>query len=154
LHDRKNGQWGDFLGKVEIPEIGPKIHLAAAACQNHAALVLTDGKRTCFTPLVEVSNTAPGKTGLWLYQIGDRQEYDNFEVSPAEFAPAKREVKGLTTKAGPGAKKELPLVMHENPHVQPAVKIPEVTFLPGEDYKLPRFPAPQDWVMVLERVKP
>jgi hypothetical protein len=154
LHDRKNGQWGDFLGKVDVPEIGPKIHLTAAASRNHAALVLTDGKKTYHTPAVEVANTTAGKTGLWLYQIGDRQEYDNFEVSRTEFAPVKREVKGLPAHAGAGAAKELPLVMHENPNIVPAVRIPEVTFLTGEDYKLPRFPAPQDWVLVLERLKP
>jgi hypothetical protein len=154
LHDRKNGQWGDSLGKVEVPEIGPKIHLTAAACSNNAALVLTDGKKTYFTPVVQVGNTTPGKTGLWLYQIGDRQEFENFEVSRTAFAPVKREVKGLPIQAGAGAARELPLVMHENPNVLPAVKIPEITFLPGDNYQPPRLPAPQDWILVLERVKP
>jgi hypothetical protein len=46
------------------------------------------------------------------------------------------------------------LVMHENPHVLPAVKIPDVTFLSGDNYKLARLPAPQDWVLVLEWIKP
>ena len=44
LHDRKNGQWGEMLGRVDVPEVGPKIHLLAAACGECAALVLTDGK--------------------------------------------------------------------------------------------------------------
>jgi hypothetical protein len=30
LHDRKNGTWGDPLGKVAVPEIGPRIRLTAA----------------------------------------------------------------------------------------------------------------------------
>jgi len=38
LHDRKNGQWGEMLGRVDVPEIGPKTHLLAAACDEFAAL--------------------------------------------------------------------------------------------------------------------
>ncbi len=50
--------------------------------------------------------------------------------------------------------KGLPLVMHNDPHNPRvwAVEIPEVTLLPDGDYKLERLPAPQDWVMVLEKV--
>ena len=32
LHDRENGQWGEMLGRVTSPEIGPRIRLVAAAC--------------------------------------------------------------------------------------------------------------------------
>lgn len=81
IHDRKNGEWGEQLGSVAVPEIGPKMRLMAAASGDYAAMVMTDGKRTYQTPLVEVSNTGRGKAGLWLYQIGDRQEYGNFELS-------------------------------------------------------------------------
>jgi poly(3-hydroxybutyrate) depolymerase len=41
IHDRKNGGWGDPLGHVAVPEIGPKIHLTAAASGPYAAMVLT-----------------------------------------------------------------------------------------------------------------
>ena len=153
IHDRKNGQWGDMLGKVEIPEIGPRIHLTVAASGNHAAFVLTDGQKTYQTPVVDISNTAAGKTGLWLYQIGDRQEFQEFEVSRTEFNPVMRELPGSPLKARAEWAAELPLVMHENPGVQPAVKLPEITFLPGADFKLPRLPSPQDWLLVLERAR-
>ena len=89
LHDRKNGAYGEPLGQVAVPEVGPKMRLAAAACGAYAAMVLTDGKKTYYTPFVEVSNTTCGKTGLWLYQIGDRQLYGNFELSRAQFGPVK-----------------------------------------------------------------
>ena len=125
LHDRKNGQWGDSLGQVAVPEIGPKIRLTAAACGEYAALVLTDGKRTYYTHTVKVGNTQSGKAGLWLFQIGDRQEYGNFELSRAQFAPVKREVRG-----------------HAN-HL-----------ILSDEFRTPRLPSPQDWVLVLERVKP
>jgi hypothetical protein len=112
-------------------------------------MVLTDGTRSYHTPIVKVGNTTAGKTGVWLYQIGERQEYDNFEVSRAQFAP-----KGLPPSPGKNEGKGLPLVLHENPGIVPAVRVPDISLLPADEYKPPRLPAPQDWVLVLERVKP
>jgi len=128
LHDRKNGQWGEPLGRIDVPEIGPKIRLTAAACGEYAALVLTDGKKTYYTPTVKVGNTTAGKAGLWLYQIGDRQQFDNFEVSPAQFAPVPApvpcKIKGQTP-----------------------------SLISSGEYWALRLPSPQDWILVLERVK-
>ena len=124
IHDRKNGTWGEPLGQVAVPEIGPKIHLTAAACGEYAALVLTDGKQTYSTPTVKVSNVSSGKAGLWLFQIGDRQEYGNFELSPTPFAPTKPDA------AGKGYR------------------------VVSDEFKAPNVPSPQDWVLVLERLKP
>lgn len=89
LHDRKNGQWGKPLGKVAVPDTGSHIRLTAAAWGQYAALIVTDGKRTLATPIVKVTNTKSGKVGLWLFQIGERQEYDNLVVSRAKLSPAK-----------------------------------------------------------------
>jgi len=125
IHDRKNGAWGDPLGRVEVPEIGPKIRLTAAACGDYAALVLTDGTKTHYTPTVKVSNVMSGKAGLWLYQIGDRQEFGNFELSRAQFEPVQR---------GP--------IGHAH------------ALQWSDEYKAPGLPSPQDWVLVLERVTP
>jgi hypothetical protein len=133
IHDRRNGQWGANLGEVPVPEIGPKIHLTGAVCGKYAALVLTDGKKTYYTPIVEVTNTTAGKAGLWFYQIGDRQEFDNFALSRAQFAP-QRDPREKTTPPGkPDAK---------------------VTRLHNDEWRTPNVPSPQDWVLVLERVKP
>ena len=125
IHDRKNGEWGDPLGRVDVPEIGPKIRLTAAACGDYAALVLTDGTKTYYTPTVKVSNVTSGKAGLWLYQIGDRQEFGNFELSLAHFGPVPR---------GPTGQAQ--------------------TLLWSDEFKAPALPSPQDWVLVLERAKP
>jgi hypothetical protein len=125
LHDRKNGQWGDKLGSVDVPAIGPKIHLLAAACGEFAALVLTDGQRTYSTPVVKVGNTTAGKTGLWLFQIGERQEFGRFAVSATPFDPPKGPVEA-----------RLPGVIRT------------------DEYHAPDLPSPQDWVLVLERLKP
>lgn len=34
--DRRNGERGEQLGRIEVPDIGPKIHLAAAASDDYA----------------------------------------------------------------------------------------------------------------------
>jgi hypothetical protein len=125
LHDRKHGAWGDPLGKVAVPEIGPRIRLTAAASGEFAALKLTDGKHTFFTPAVKVGNTLPGKTGVWLLQIGDRQEYDTFALSRTPLALPK-----------------------------PATNGPAPAMAWSGDYRAPNVPSPQDWVLVLERLKP
>lgn len=125
LHDRKNGEYGDPLGRVPVPDIGPRIRLTAAACGDHAALLMTDGKQTFCTPVVRVSNVAAGKTGLWLNFVGDRQEYGGFELSRAQFsAPA-------AAAAAPGA---------------------SVVWFGS--YQAPNAPSPQDWVLVLDRAQP
>ena len=124
LHDRKNGQWGEQLGKVAVPEIGPDIRLTAAVSGDYAALIITDGKKTYYTPTVKVGNTTAGKAGLWLYQIGERQQFDNFEVSRTKFGPTLRKVKGQAR-----------------------------SLISSGEYKAPRLPSPQDWVLVLERAK-
>ena len=123
LHDRRNGQWGVNLGEVPVPEIEPTIELTAAVCGKYAALLLTDGKKKYQTPIVEIGHLASGKAGVWLYQIGDRQEFGNFPLSRAQFAPVKRDVKG-----------QAPLLLW-----------------PGHD-KAPPLPSPQDWVLGLERI--
>lgn len=125
LHDRKNGAWGEPLGKVPVPEIGPRIHLTAAACGAYAALVLTDGKQTYYTPAVNVTNATAGKTGLWLYQVGERQEFSAFELSRAQFAPPKNDTADSA-----------------------------IALAWSGEFKAPGAPSPQDWVLVLERIKP
>lgn len=124
FHDRQDGQWGDQLGRVEVPKIGPKIRLTAAACGDYAALVLTDGTKTFHTPTVKVTNVSAGKAGVWLFQIGERQEYDNFELSRTPFVPDKLDASG------------------------------DVHRVRSTDFRTPNVPSPQDWVLVMERVKP
>ena len=124
LHDRKNGRWGESLGQVSVPEIGPKIHLTMAASGEYAALVLTDGKKSYSTSTIKVNNLTSGTAGLWFYQIGNRQAFGNFELSRTTFVPAKHEVNG---------------------HVE--------HLLPSDEFRAPALPSPQDWVLVLERVQ-
>ncbi len=85
--------------------------------------------------------------------------YQAFLFNPAT---GKRYDLGIIINGGPTGKaykktftgfKYTPLVMHENPHILPPITIPEVTVLSDEDYKVPRLPAPQDWLIILERVR-
>lgn len=87
IHDRRDGAWGEALGMIETPGIGPDFRLTAAVSGEYAALVVTDGKKTWRTPAVRVRNTTPGKAGLWFLQIGEKQAFDNFEVSATTFTP-------------------------------------------------------------------
>ena len=66
LHDRHDGQWGEPLGRVEVPQIGPKIQMTAAVSGDYAALILTDGQRTFWTPPVRWPTLAVGKRPLAL----------------------------------------------------------------------------------------
>jgi hypothetical protein len=123
IHDRKNGAWGEPLGEIAVPEIGPKIHLTAAACGEYAAVVLTDGKKTYATPSVKVTNVTRGKAGLWLFQIGERQEFDNVELSQTPFVPTKLEAAGKVHRVA------------------------------SDEFRAPNVPSPQDWVLVLQRTQ-
>jgi len=120
LHDRQHGEWGPQLGRVEVPEIGPSIRLAAAVCGSFAAAVLSDGRTTFRTPVVAVSNHVPGPPGLWLYQIGNRQGFSRFELCHPAFALAPRK----TQRDG-----------HR--------------LVWSSDFQAPEVPSPQDWVLIL-----
>jgi hypothetical protein len=97
----------------------------AAGCGEFAALVLTDGQHTYATPVVKVGNTTAGKAGLWLFHIGERQEFGRFAVSATPFDPPK----------GPGEAKP-------------------PGFIRTAEYPAPDLPSPRDWALVLERLKP
>jgi len=88
IHDRRDGDWGAMLGNVSTPDIGSEIQLSAAVMGEYAAFLVSDGKRSWRTPPVKVTNTASGKTGLWLFQIGEQQAFGKFEVSSMAADPA------------------------------------------------------------------
>jgi len=123
LHDRRDGQWGSQLGRVDIPEIGRSIRLTAAVAGAYAMLVASDGKSEYRTPVVDVENTAPGQVGVWLFQIGERQEYDDFAISRTLFI--------------------------DPDSTRPRKRI----VVQGGDFVAPSIPSPQDWVLVLEKLE-
>ncbi len=80
------------------------------------------------------------------YELGLVVNTGNAEVTAEQM----KKWKALAASVDKG----LPLVMHDDPYNPRvwAVEIPEVTLLPNGDYKLERLPAPQDWVLVMEKV--
>jgi hypothetical protein len=98
--------------------------LTAAVHGEYAAMIISDGSETWYTPTVKVSNVTSGKPGLWLYQVGDHQEFRNFELSKADFKP----------------------------QISPVAARVQ-TILTTDEYHAPALPSPQDWVLVLERVR-
>lgn len=82
------------------------------------------GTVTYATPIVKVGNTTAGKTGLWMFQIGERQEFGRFAVSATTFDP---------------------------PPVSSEAELPRV--IQTDEYHAPDLPSPQDWVLVLERFR-
>ncbi len=123
LHDRHYGQWGSQLGRVDIPKIGRHIRLTAAVAGTSAMLVVSDSESEYRTPIVEVENTTPGQVGVWLFQIGERQDYDDFAVSRTLF------------------------IEPDSPRPQKRIVVH------GSDFETPPLPSPQDWVLVLERTE-
>ena len=122
IHDRRNGQYGEPLGAVPISKVGENIKLTAAVSGPHSALVLSDGESEYRTPVVSINNTKRGRVGVWLYQVGERQQYDNFALSRTLFMDPD----------APSRSKE-PLQA------------------PGGNFTTPPIPTPQDWVLVMER---
>jgi len=64
----------------------------------------------------------------------------------------KRSSQGLSTTDFPN-ERTFPLKLNENPRIFPATDIAEITWLNGSEFALRRMPAPQDWLIVLERVE-
>ncbi|MDR3688015.1 MAG: DUF4038 domain-containing protein [Fimbriimonas sp.] len=83
IHDRRDGQWGAQLGKVEVHDLSPHFTLTATICGEYAIMQLRDGDRTFATPSVPIANPSKGSAGLWLYQIGDHQAFADFRLSDA-----------------------------------------------------------------------
>ncbi len=116
IHDRRNGEWGDYLGKVAVPELEPAIRLTVTANARFGILELRDGKHVVTTQSVHLENISAGSSGLWMYQIGDRQEFANFRLSRAD------------------GKLSRPVILTES-------------------YRAPDLPSPQDWVLILRKIK-
>ena len=123
-HERQDDHWGLGLGQVEVPEIGEDIQLTAIVEGGHAVLILTDGVRTYHTPAITVENTEPGRVGLWHFQVGDRQQFDNFQVSRSPLP-------GVAEFRESGADH----------------------FALNGMWEAAPAPSPQDWLLVLERVQ-
>lgn len=144
LHERKNGNWGPGFGSVPVPEIGPNIRLTAEAYGSYASLVVTDGNRKYSTPAVKVVNKTPGSVGVWHFQIGDTQAFDNFELHRAVAADSGENRKCLSEDMRP----LLTADFSWSPTMDDAIY-----YVGSGRVRHQGLPAPQDWVLVLERIE-
>ncbi len=83
IHDRRDGQWGDQLGKVDVGDLGPRFTLTVTVSGQYAIAEIRDGDRKIVTQTAKLTNLTKGSAGLWMYQIGDRQEFSDFQLSDA-----------------------------------------------------------------------
>jgi hypothetical protein len=128
--ERKKGAVMDFFtyriphrGIVDVPEIGERFTLSAAACGDYVAMTIDDGEQSFHTPPVKINLADAGQVGLWRSDLGEPQSYSNVKVSKTGFA------------------------------APPDDDVPEGEhwIRSGEDIA-PSVPSPQDWVLVLEKV--
>lgn len=112
--ERKNGEYSSPLGMIEVADIDEEFKMTAAVSSEYATLIVSDGTREWRVPPVKISNVKEGKTGLYLHQFGEKQEFGRFEVSG---------MNSDVTQEGTGL------------------------------YLAPDIPSPQDWVLVMEKLK-
>lgn len=88
FHEVIDGNYGEPLGAGDgpltrgprvLPELNENITLTATLQNGVATLEIESGKATYATS-TETRTRKSGKVGLWHYQVGDRQKYDNFKV--------------------------------------------------------------------------
>ncbi|MFY0626842.1 MAG: DUF4038 domain-containing protein [Reichenbachiella sp.] len=79
--ERKNGEFGPALGMIEVADIAEAFKMTAAVSGEYATIILSDGTQTWSVPPVKVSDLKKGKTGLYLNQFGEKQEFGKYQVS-------------------------------------------------------------------------
>ena len=128
IQERYEGEWGPWLGKVWLPGAftrGVKtLRLTAGVSGSHAFLHVSNGQEEYQTPAVPLKNAHSGTVGVRLHEVGNRQQFDNFSVSPTPFENPR------------------PVLEDEGEFIRKG----------GGDFIAPEVPTPQDWILVLERV--
>jgi len=88
FHEVIDGDYGEPLGPGDgpvsrgprvLPKLNKDITLTVTLQNNVATLEIKSGTST-YTTSTEIKTHKSGKVGLWHYQVGDRQKYDNFKV--------------------------------------------------------------------------
>jgi hypothetical protein len=88
FHEVIEGNYGEPLGAGDgpltrgprvLPELNENITLTVTMQNGVATLEIVSGKDT-YTTSTEIETHKSGKVGLWHYQVGDHQKYDNFKV--------------------------------------------------------------------------
>ena len=136
IYDRENGDYGPKLGFMEVPEIGPDIHLIVEAHGSSASLTVTDGQHIYRTSPVSVMNTLAGNIGVWneptpcngqmFYRCPAALNLPEEEKSQIFREFSVQKIEGLA----PDANSNLVI---------------------SDSWRAPNLPLSHDWVLVLER---
>jgi hypothetical protein len=148
--------WDHLIAEEEFIKSGGRWDLPyAAGIPNELRIIYIPGRYYDWTcPTIKgLEENIPYHVYLFdpaqgiRYEIGLIMNIGNAEVN--EVKTKKMEVLYSSVEKG------LPLVMHDDPYNARvwAVELPQISFLANGDFKLERLPSPQDWVLVMERVK-
>lgn len=137
IHDREKGKYGPRLGFMDVPVIGPNVHLVAEAHGSSASLTITDGEHTYRTSPVVVSNTGSGSVGVWSEPLSCEGGIAGGGCHAMQDSHSQQTGQSF----GDFASFRIDSVA---PDANPNLVI-------LNDWRAPNLPLSQDWVLVLER---
>jgi Protein of unknown function (DUF4038)/Domain of unknown function (DUF5060) len=137
IHDRQRGVYGSRLGFMEVPEIGPSIHLVAEAQGSSASLTITDGEHIYRTSPVVVTNTHSGSVGIWSERLSCEGGIAGGGCRAAQNSSTEQ-----------GSQRFGDFVADRIEDVAPDANSNLVVL---NAWRAPNLPLSHDWVLVLER---
>jgi uncharacterized protein DUF4038/uncharacterized protein DUF5060 len=151
---RSNGVNSKKLGVVPVSDLGANVHLSAEVRENMATASITDGNKTYSTPIIDLqyqdpdaqprdlSSTIPGAVGLLHQGDGRTQSFDNFEVRESPSIAQGRAIERKLYDARGQYRGELNGSKWEEFGIHRDILL--------NSYRPERFPAAQDWLLVLQ----
>jgi len=122
---------------MEVPEIGPSIHLVAEARGSSASLTITDGEHIYRTSPVVVTNTHSGSVGIWSERLSCEGGIAGGGCRAAQNSSAEQ-----------GSQRFGDFVADRIEDVAPDANSNLVVL---NAWRAPNLPLLHDWVLVLER---
>jgi hypothetical protein len=137
IHDRQKGVYGSRLGFMEVPEIGPNIHLVAESHSSSASLTITDGQHIYRTKPLVVTNTQSGAIGIWSVRLSCESGLSGGGCSAARSSPTEQRNQKFDK-----------LLAYRIGSIAPDANTNLVVL---NSWRAPNLPLSHDWVLVLER---
>jgi len=154
IYMRSQGVNARALGTVSIPTVDAKFRLTAEVRSDMAAASMTDGTHTYSTPIVDLLGSTPwrdeqqdkikaGSVGIFHPGDGQVQRFDYFEVRESPILPKDAHLERKLYDARGVYRGELSGPHWDEFGMKKAILL--------DAYRPERFPALQDWVLILER---
>jgi hypothetical protein len=142
LLDRAKSSDGTPLGSTPVPTLGANIRLTAEVRAGGAILSVTDGKQAFTTPIVNVSNTTAGSTGVMHRNDGTVQSFGNFELRKSPTLVTDEHIENKLYDARGGYRGE-----------ESGLRLPGNKLILQDAYRPEILPYGRDWLLVLESHK-